>query len=137
MSYVKIRNALETKLAAFAATKSLPVVWENIAATPTTSYIKATIFTADTQDPSIGNNHRRYGGVFRVQFMCTDVGKGMKPVEAFADSILAYFPRGLKLVKDDITVNITNTGSARTPGYETNYIYITVDFIYRTDVLSV
>lgn len=136
MSIFKIRNALETRLQEYATSKSLKVVWENIATIPTTNYLKANMFASETLDPSLGVNHQRYLGTFRVVFYSFDINKGMKTIETTAEEIQAYFPRGTQLVKDDLTVNIVGTPSIRVPGYSNNYIYVAVDINYRTDVVT-
>lgn len=138
MSQNKVRRALETKLNTFALSKNIPVVWENIKTVPTTSYLRAFLMPADTQDPSIGNNHRRFMGGFRVVYYCTDINKGITPVETFMDELVDYFPRALKLVEpvSGITVNIDHTPSVSSPNYEATYIYTAMDVLYRADVFN-
>lgn len=133
MSQLKVRSALETRLAAFAATKSLPVVWENIKTLPTGNYLKAFMFPADTIDPSFGNRHRRYTGLLRVTYYSTDINKGIATVQSTVEDLVEYFPRGLQIVSQGLTTNITNTPSILVPGYEATYIFITVDILYRAD----
>lgn len=135
MSQLKIRNALETNLAAFATTKSLPVVWENVAAIPSGSYLKATMFPAETVDPSIGASHKRYVGIFRITYYHNGLNTGMKAVETIVDDIVAYFPRGLELVKDGYSIRIERTPSSSSVGIESNYVYVSVSMYYRCDVI--
>lgn len=133
MSMLKIRNALESKLAAFADTKSLPVVWENIKTIPTGSYLKAFLFPANTQDPSFGNKHIRYSGMFRVTYYTIGLNAGMVPATTLVEDLVAYFPRGLQLVSGGLTTRILNTPSISSPGYEGNYMYITTEIFYMAD----
>jgi len=136
VSQLKIRNALETRLASFATSKAIPVLWENKSSIPTTSYLKAEIFKSPVRDPSIGANHRRYLGIFRVTYYCTDLNKGMGGVESFMDDLANYFPRGLQLTKDSIVVHIEATPSQTSVGYESNYLYTSVEIYYRCDVIT-
>ncbi len=136
MSYLKIRQALENKVAAFAVTRSLTPIYENAACTPTTDYLKVTLIDPIVSDPTIGNQHQRYTGTLRLQFMSLGVAKGVKHLYEFADAAAAYFPRGMLLSKDDIDVRIVRTGNAKTPVYETKYVYITIDFVYQADVIN-
>ena len=136
MSMLKIRAALESKLAAFAASKSLPVVWENIKTIPTGSYLKAFLFPANTQDPSFGNKHIRYSGMFRVTYYTTGLNAGMVPATTLVEDLVAYFPRGLQLVSGGLTTRILNTPSINSPGYEGTYMYITVEVFYMADSIE-
>lgn len=137
MSQLFVRNALETTLAAFAASKSnIPVVWENIKSIPTVSYLKAFMFPAATQDPSFGNQHKRYTGMFRVTYYSTQLNVGMNAITSFVEDLVNYFPRGLQLVSGGLTTNITNTPSVSSPNYDGNFIYVTVDILYRADLIE-
>ena len=136
MSQLNVRAALETRLAAFATSKSLPVVWENIKTLPSGSYLIAHMFPANTQDPSFGNKHKRYTGLFRVTFYSTDINKGLAAVQSTVEDLVNYFPRGLELSAGGLVTNITNTPSLLSPGYESTYIYITVDILYRADEIA-
>ncbi len=111
MSMLKVRNALESRLSAFAATKNLPVVWENIKTIPTGNYLKAFVFPSETEDPSFGNRHRRYNGLFRVTYYTTQLNVGMKAASTLIEEIVDYFPRGAQLVSGGLTTNIINTPS--------------------------
>lgn len=133
MSILKVRQALETKLAAFAASKSLPVVWENIKTIPTGSYLKAFLFPANTQDPSFGNKHIRYSGMFRVTYYTTGLNTGMVPATTLVESLVDYFPRNLQLTSGGLTTRILNTPSISSPGYEGTYMYITTEIFYMAD----
>jgi len=136
MSQVKIRQALESRLKAFADTKSLKVLWENVGVVPTGTHLRAFIYRAPTGDPSIGAKHKRYKGIFRVQVWSETLGKGPLDVEALAEEIVAYFPRALQITKDSIVVHIENTPSQGSVSIETNWVCISVEMVYRTDTFS-
>lgn len=134
MSLLRVRNSLETHLAAFAtANSNIPVVWENIKTIPSGNYLKAFLFPAATQDPSFGTKHKRYTGLFRVTYYTTELNVGMFAATTFAESLADHFPRGLQIVSGGLTTNITNTPSVSTPAYEATYMYITVDILYRAE----
>lgn len=133
---VKIRNALESRLATYAATKSLPVLWENKSATPSGSYLSASLYPSATKDPSFGALHKRYSGIFRIVYYCIDLNKGMAAIETLADELVSLFPRGLAITKDDVVVNIETTPAQSPPGFESSYVFVAVSVFYRTDVVT-
>lgn len=134
MSQLKVREALEARLQTFATSKGITtVVWENIKSIPSGTYLKAHMFPADTQDPSFGNKHRRYTGLFRVTYYTTALNTPLPLVQPLIEDLVDYFPRGLQLTAGGLVTNITNTPSILSPGYEATYMYITVDILYRAD----
>lgn len=136
MSQVKIRQALEKHLKTFATSKSLKVLWENVSAVPTGSHLRATIFRSPTQDPSIGAKHKRYRGLFRIQVWHDSLNTGPAAVEALAEEIVAHFPRALQLTKDTVVVHIENTPSQGSISIEANWAVITIECVYRADVIT-
>lgn len=142
MSQVKIRQALQTPLVAFAASKNMKVAWENVQFDPASkSYLRAFVFISPTQDPSIGALHKRYTGIFRVQFMAsltdsTYINKGAEVIEAVGEEIVALYPRGLQLTKDGVVVHIEGTPSQASISYDNAYAVVTVEMIYRSDVIT-
>jgi len=137
MSQLNVRSALSTRLAAFAATKgNIPIVWENVKNIPTVDYLKAFLFPAPTQNPSFGNKHDRYAGLFRVTYYTTALNVGMNAVELFVDDLVKYFPRTLQIVNGTLTTRILNTASVSAPGYEGNFLYVAIDIPYMADSIS-
>ena len=142
MSQTKIRQALQTPLVAFASSKNLKVAWENINFDPAgKSYLRAFLFRSPTQDPSIGAIHKRYKGIFRVQWMVslTDsayANKGAEVIEALAEEIVALYPRGLQLTKDGVVVHIEGTPSQSSISYDSAWAIVTIETIYRTDIIT-
>jgi len=137
MSQVKIRQALESRLKAFADSKSLKVLWENVGAVPTGTHLRAFIFRSPTADPSIGANHKRYKGLFRVQVWSDTLTQGPLLAETLAEELVAYFPRALQITKDSIVVHIENTPSQGSISIETSWVCVSVEMTYRTDTFSV
>lgn len=139
MSQMKVRAALEQRLALFAASKSLPVVWENKSTDPTTSHLRATMIVAPVKNPSMGvagdgRAHQRYNGLFRIQALLTDLNKGPASIEGLAEEIAAWFPRGSSFVQDTVTVNIDNTPMSSGINYDGLFIFVSIDIPYRADV---
>lgn len=133
MSTKKVRAALETKLNSFATANSLKVAWENKGADYTVSHIRATLFPSPTQNPSIGVEHKRYRGLFRMLIMLTDLNNGPSAVETLGENLANAFPRGSSLSSGGVVVNIENTPSVSGLMYEGNFVYVSVELAYRAD----
>ena len=52
------------------------------------------------------------------------------------EELVGLFPRALQLTKDGVTVMIENTPSQSSIGYESNYCWVTVEFNYRTEIIT-
>jgi len=133
----KIRQALEKRLNTFAATNSLKVLWENFGAVPTGTHLRAHLFRSPTQDPSIGAQHKRYRGLFRIQVWHDTLGKGPSAVEALAEQIVALFPRALQITQDDVVVHIENTPSQGSVSVEATWAVVSIELAYRADTFTV
>lgn len=137
MSQLNVRNALATRLAAFAtANGNIPIVWENIKTIPTVTHLRAILFPSPTQDPSFGNKHVRYAGLFRVTYYTTALNVGMKDAEEFVDALIKHFPRGQELVNGSLTTRILNTASVSMPMYEGNFMVISIQIPYMADEIT-
>lgn len=137
MAQVEIRNAIETRLAAFAATKSIPILWENVAAEPPSyTHFRVTLFPSPTSNPSLGAYHRRYKGIYRVQCWVNSLNTGPQESEALAEELVAYFPLGLQMTESGVTVHIEKTPSQSGIAIESNHNVVTVEMIYRADVIT-
>jgi hypothetical protein len=139
MSNADIREAFETRIAAFAAAQvpTLPVAWENTSYTPspTTAYLRCAMLPAPTQNPSLGAKHDRLLGLYAVNVYGVQ-DQGPATAEAIADAIIALFPRG-GMVQNGVTINIDTTGSRAQGLNDINgFFFIPVRIRYREDVLS-
>jgi hypothetical protein len=133
----KIRSALEIYLNTFAQSKAYPVLWENVSSIPEAQkHLEPRVFFSDTQDPSIGVNHRRYKGIFRVSYYTPELNKGMGPIQAAADEIVNHFKRGTQLTFQDVTVHIENTPSYPEPISNTANLYVPIDIYFRCDIIT-
>lgn len=133
----KIRKALEKHLNTYATSKLYPVLWENVSSQPPTAkHLEARIFFSPVNDASIGAQHRRYTGIFRVSYYTPELNKGMGPIETAADEIVNLFKRGTQLSADDVVVWIENTPSYPDPISSTPNIYVPIDIYFRCDIIK-
>lgn len=103
-----IRPALEARLKAWAAAKSFPVAWQNVAFTkPTTGvYIEPFIIPTTTVPRDTSATNSTSFGIFQVN-VWTRYGTGLGEAEAAAESLRAAFPIiprfcGLQIEKAEI-----------------------------------
>lgn len=134
-----IREAFETRIAAFAAaqTPRLPIAWENSGYTPSPdrAFLQCAMLPATTQNPWMGVTSDRLVGIYQINvFGVQDEGPG--PAEATADAIIALFPRGA-MTQNGVTINIDYTPSrARGINDENGFFFIPVRIRYREDVFG-
>lgn len=139
MSNSDIREAFETRIAAYATAQTPPlaVAWENTSYTPspTAMYLRCAMLPAVTQNPSMGAVHIRLMGLYQINVYGVQ-DEGPAGAEAIADAIIALFPRG-GMIQNGVTINIDTTGS-RTQGLNdvNGFFFIPVRIRYREDVLS-
>ena len=136
MSRVKIRAALENAVNTFASVHGLQVAWENKSAIPTVDYLRVQLFPGNTQDPSIGAIHKRYVGVLRLTLEIKDLDNGPLKIETLSGALCDAFPRGMVFTKDDTTVSIDSTPSESSVNIDSTFVCISVDAIYRCDVIT-
>ena len=139
MSQKLVRSALESRLQAFATSKSLPVAWENKSCEITTSHLRSKLITGPIRNPSMGTQldgraHKRFSGIYRVQVLLTELNKGPATIETLAEELINWFPRGLSLVSGGVTVNFDNTPSMSSIDNDANWVYVSVDIPYRAEV---
>lgn len=139
MSQVEINKVLESQAASFAASKSITkVVYDNVgsSALPDATHLRCSILPVPTLDPSLGASHKRYVGVFRLQYMFFGIGKGSKPLYTISDAAVDWFKRGSKFSNSNVTVNIDYTPDVSSIRYENNFAYVTIDIGYRCDIVK-
>lgn len=134
-----IREAFETRIAAFAAAQTPPlsVAWENTSYTPSpaAAYLQCAMRSAPTVNPALGVKFDRLVGFYQVNvYYPQDTGPA--PAEAIADALIALFPRG-GMTQNGLTINIDKTGS-RAPGIndQNGFFFIPVRIQYREDVIA-
>lgn len=138
----EIRLVLENEVLEFAAANSITkVVREFVGSSvlPTTTHLRCEVTPLPTQDPSIGNYHRRFTGNFRVQYFEPMTGRGCKSLETMADKIADWFKRGSNFphpTDSSVVVAFEYTPSISQVLQENNLIFITVDCVYRCDIIT-
>lgn len=134
-----IREAFETRIAAFAAAQTpvLPVAWENTSYTPSplVAYLRCAMLPAPTVNPALGTKFDRLVGFFAVNvYGVQDTGPAA--AEAVADAIIALFPRG-GMTQNGTLINIDTTGSRAQGLNDINgFFFIPVRIRYRQDIIS-
>lgn len=136
MSRVKVRAALENAVKALADANSLQVLWENKSIIPSVDFIRTQIFPSPTQDPSLGVSHKRYRGILRLTVALKDLNNGPLKIEELSGLVCEAFKRGNTFTKDDITVSIDSTPSESSVNIDSTFVCISVDAIYRCDVIT-
>lgn len=139
MSASDIREAFETRIAAFAAAQTpvLPVAWENTTYTPSpnTAFLQCAMLPAPTANPWMGVTSERLLGIYQIN--CYGVqDTGPAATEAVADALIALFPRG-GITQNGKTINIDVTPS-RVKGLndQNGFFFIPVRIRYREDVFG-
>ena len=85
-----IRSELETKLATYATSKSIPVAWEGFPFTPPNSgvYLQPMLLNASSVCPTLDGIRTRTRGIFQVNIIIKD-GVGSKDLENVVADIVS------------------------------------------------
>lgn len=135
MSNKMIRSLYESRLAAYAASKSLTVAWENVSTNqPNGDYLRSNLLPAPTGSDDLAGDHRVYEGVYQVSVF---VPMGGGPVRAanLAEELIALFPLNLRLTLGGFTVQIITPCSEGPPIQTGTHFMIPVSFNYRADTI--
>jgi len=139
MSQAKIRAALEKHLIAWknASYPTLKFYPEN-KKSPTTDalFVTTQLFPDSVLNPSIGGEHKRYSGRYRVVLQHQNIDKGIGATEAIAESLVDWFKRGDIYAQAGQTINIERTPALRPSFIDGMYVVIPVDVFYRSDVIN-
>lgn len=133
----KIRQGLEVALNTWASgqTPAIPVAWQNRAYTPTigSRYVRANILPAETQNPSLGDDHKRFIGIFQILvYTPDDVGAGA--AETIAESLFTTFARGTSFTASSVTTRVLDSPSVL-PSFNDDGWYVTpVSIRYQSDI---
>lgn len=133
MSQARIRAAFESRLAAWAAGKGLPVVWQNVGAgNMTGDHLRAFLLPAQTLSMDIAGEHRGYRGVFQVSIF-TKPGIGANRAESLARELDELFPVAKRMLSAGVTVQIMTPMATRPAVSETDWFHLPVDCRYAAD----
>ena len=133
MSQQRIRAAFESRLATWAASKALPVVWQNVGAgNMTGDHLRAFLLPAQTLSMDIAGEHRGYRGVFQVSIF-TKPGIGANRAESLARELDELFPVAERILSAGVTVQIMTPMATRPAVSETDWFHLPVDCRYAAD----
>ena len=133
MSQQRIRAAFESRLATWAASKALPVVWQNVGAgNMTGDHLRAYLLPAQTLSMDIAGEHRGYRGVFQVSIF-TKPGIGANRAESLARELDELFPVANRMLSAGVTVQIMTPMATRPAVSETDWFHLPVDCRYAAD----
>jgi hypothetical protein len=133
----KIRQALETALNTWASAQTpvIPVALQNKSYVPVIGnrYVQVNILHAETQNPSMGDAHKRFTGIFQVLIYAKDK-TGAGEVETIAESLFTTFARGQSFTASTVTVRILDSPSI-SPSFNDNGWYVLpVSIRYQSDI---
>ncbi len=106
MSTSIIRRAFETRLAAWAAAQTPPllIAYENARFTaPAGIYLRAFMLESPTISSTIDRLHREFGGIFQVSVVGAPLG-GIGAVQAAAEAIAALYPTNVPIEQDGVKI---------------------------------
>ncbi len=133
----KIRQALETALNTWASAQTpvMPVAWQNKAYTPTLGarYVQANILPAETGNPSLGDAHKRFIGIFQVLIYAPD-NKGAGDAETLAESLFTTFARGTSFTASTVTVRVLDSPSVLPSFNDSGWYVLPVSIRYQSDI---
>lgn len=133
MSQARVRNAFESRLAAWAASKGLPVVWQNVGAgNMTGDHLRAYLLPAQTLSMDLAGEHRGYRGVFQVSIF-TRPNIGANRAESLARELDDLFPVALRMLSAGLTVQVMTPMASRPSIVETDWYSVPVDCRYGAE----
>ena len=136
MMQSKIRAALETRIAAFAKSKDLPVVWEGVEYKPEVdqTYLRVFIMRAASDSKDLAGRHRLYRGVFQVDVV-GPTGQGMGDIEQLAGEIIGHCYKNLRLPIDSGFVQLTSVMSMGPKIVSGGSMMVPLTSYYRMDTV--
>lgn len=133
MSQARIRAAFESRLATWAASKALPVVWQNVGAgNMTGDHLRAFLLPAQTLTSDLAGKHRGYRGVFQVSIF-TRPNIGANRAEVLAGELDDLFPVALRMLSAGLTVQVMTPMASRPSIVETDWYSVPVDCRYGAE----
>ena len=129
MTQRTLRKEIEDKVAAWAATKSIPIAYENVTfVKPSTTFIELYIIPATTVNPTVAAKRATLYGMIQFNIYCKS-GEGSKKSEDLAQELIDLFP----VVPKIGTVSIEQTGSIMNPLYDSQWRVLPVRIRYRQE----
>ena len=129
MTQRTLRKEIEDKVAAWAATKSIPIAYENVTfVKPSTTFIELYIIPATTVNPTVAAKRATNYGMIQFNIYCKS-GEGTKKSEDLAQELIDLFP----VVPKVGTVSIEQTGSIMNPLCDSQWRVLPVRIRYRQE----
>lgn len=136
MSQNRVRKILETRLAAWAASRvpPLPVLWENVRVVtePAGEHLRAYVMPATTLSPYMAGEGRTFIGIFQVSIF-TLAGAGPKRGEEIAAALDVLYPCG-EIFQDagGLAVQVMAPVSASTAQQDGAFSMVAASFRYES-----
>ena len=129
MTQRTLRKEIEDKVAAWAATKSIPIAYENVTfVKPSTTFIELYIIPATTVNHTVAAKRATLYGIVQFNIYCKS-GEGTKKSEDIAQELIDLFP----VVPKVGTVSIEQTGKIMNSFYDSQWRVLPVSFRYRQE----
>lgn len=137
MSQARIRAAFEARLATWAETKRLPILWQNVAGNvPAVDHLRAYLLPATTTARDLAGDNRSYRGTFQVSVF-TKAGTGSANAEAIARELDDLFPVTLRMLSVGLAVYVTTPMSAHVAIQSDGWYSVPVDCRYRAEEIKI
>lgn len=130
-----ISELLELHLYTIANQLSLPIVYENIEATPNDEiYLKSNILPAITTSFDLESESRIYRGVYQVSVVAP-INTGKLRSQQIVESIIKHFPPNLELMRGSLALYINSVPSAYPAITDKTTYTIPISMNYRADTI--
>ena len=130
-----ISELLESHLDIIAKRLGLPIIYENIGATPNDEiYLKSNILPAVTTAFDIDGSSRIYKGVYQISVVAP-INTGKSRSQKIAEAIIQHFPLNLELTSHNFSLYINSVPSVYPAITDKTTYTIPVSMNYRADTL--
>ena len=135
MSDLVIKDLFETRLNANSG--GVDVAFENVQYSPQNGrpYQMVSFLPAQTEDPCKDAGYRRLNGVVQV-LLCYPLKAGSQLALTRAAALIAAFPRGLSLSKDNVTIKFLRTAYVNAGRAGAQYYELAVTIPYTAEVFG-
>jgi hypothetical protein len=135
MSHFTISMIFDTRLQAWAASKSLHVVYRNEFHQPVDGEIYLRVFTlpAGTESSDLKGKHRAYVGVYQISII-GPAGRGAVAIGDLVDELAELFPLNERQTRKGLTVQVMTPLEQGPDIQDDTRFTIPVSFQYRADV---
>ncbi|OCG77959.1 hypothetical protein A9G44_03220 [Gilliamella sp. Occ4-3] len=130
-----ISELLESHLDIIANQLGLPIIYENIEATPNDEiYLKSNILPAITTNFDLSGNSRIYKGVYQVSVVAP-INTGKSRSQQISEAIIKHFKLNTELTKDNFSLYINSIPSVYPAITDKTTYTIPISMNYRADTL--